>query len=113
MEIAGIVQRVHFTLQFLNLDRKLISLQIDFPFLVKKVPLSSSVEISQRLYKKTFSVLPFPDDHSNELFEELFLFSCIFISERASDNIWFLCSSRSNLVRYSASESLNTEAFSP
>ena len=51
--------------------------------------------------------------HGEPCLHSLPLNSCTFISDRASDNIWFLCSSRSILVWYSASESLDRAACSP
>ena len=112
------------------------SLWTDFStILVGKVPQPSIVEFSHLQYTQSFfnssislRVLfveeLFPDspilhgarlalDSRRTMSALSTLNSCIFISDRASDNIWFLCSLRSNFVRSSASDSLDRAVCSP
>ena len=46
---------------------------IDFPFLVEKVHLLSTVVLSKFLCSQTFSILPFAEEFQYEFFEWLFL----------------------------------------
>ena len=62
----------------MDLNRKLIHCRLTFSFsLVEKDHLSSTVELFQLLYNKTFSILPLPEDFSYEFLEQLFIFSSI------------------------------------
>ena len=65
MEVPAIVQRVHFILQFLNLNRKLIHSRLTFLFL--------SGKFTQLQYSKYFSILPCLEVFQYEFLEELFL----------------------------------------
>ena len=83
-EFPGIAQRIHFVLQFLNLNGKLIHCRLAFPFLDAKVHLFSTFEPFQLLYSKTFSILPFLENFSYDLLEELVLFPPILCSASLS-----------------------------